>query len=110
MGRSSDEGTWDDGGHELLQHGALVAISEYYQQTQSLGTLRPAREATRQELAGALALCPPAVLSEVIGDVDLVLVMSVNPGFGGQAFIPNSESKIQRVRQLLETPALLFVD
>jgi ribulose-phosphate 3-epimerase len=44
---------------------------------------------------------PPAVLSEVVGDVDLVLVMSVNPGFGGQAFIPNSESKIQRVRQLL---------
>jgi ribulose-phosphate 3-epimerase len=44
---------------------------------------------------------PPAVLSEVLGDVDLVLVMSVNPGFGGQAFISNSESKIQRVRQLL---------
>ena len=44
---------------------------------------------------------PPAVLSEVVGDVDLVLVMSVNLGFGGQAFIPNSESKIQRVRQLL---------
>ena len=42
------------------------------------------------------------VLTEVLGDLDLVLVMSVNPGFGGQAFIPNSESKIQRVRQLLE--------
>jgi ribulose-phosphate 3-epimerase len=45
---------------------------------------------------------PPVVLTEVVGDVDLVLVMSVNPGFGGQAFIPNSESKIQRVRQLLK--------
>ncbi len=45
---------------------------------------------------------PPSVLSEVIGDVDLVLVMSVNPGFGGQAFIPNTESKLQRVRQLLD--------
>jgi ribulose-phosphate 3-epimerase len=44
---------------------------------------------------------PPAVLGEVAGDLDLVLVMSVNPGFGGQAFIPNTESKIQRVRQLL---------
>jgi ribulose-phosphate 3-epimerase len=42
------------------------------------------------------------VLTEVLGDLDLVLVMSVNPGFGGQAFIPNTESKIQRVRQLLE--------
>jgi ribulose-phosphate 3-epimerase len=44
---------------------------------------------------------PPVVLTEVLGDLDLVLVMSVNPGFGGQAFIPNTESKIQRVRQLL---------
>jgi ribulose-phosphate 3-epimerase len=44
---------------------------------------------------------PPVVLAEVLGDLDLVLVMSVNPGFGGQAFIPNTESKIQRVRQLL---------
>jgi ribulose-phosphate 3-epimerase len=45
---------------------------------------------------------PPALLSEVAADIDLVLVMSVNPGFGGQAFIPSSESKIQRVRQLLD--------
>jgi ribulose-phosphate 3-epimerase len=37
----------------------------------------------------------------VTGEVDLVLVMSVNPGFGGQAFLPHSESKIARVRQLL---------
>jgi ribulose-phosphate 3-epimerase len=44
---------------------------------------------------------PPVLLTEVLGDLDLVLVMSVNPGFGGQAFIPNTESKIQRVRQLL---------
>jgi ribulose-phosphate 3-epimerase len=45
---------------------------------------------------------PPAVLEEVLDLVDLVLVMSVNPGFGGQSFIPNSESKIQRVRALLD--------
>ena len=44
---------------------------------------------------------PLAAIEEVAGDVDLVLVMSVNPGFGGQAFLPQSESKIARVRQLL---------
>jgi ribulose-phosphate 3-epimerase len=44
---------------------------------------------------------PLAAIEEVIGDLDLVLVMSVNPGFGGQAFLPESESKIARVRQLL---------
>jgi ribulose-phosphate 3-epimerase len=44
---------------------------------------------------------PVSALSEVSGSVDLVLVMSVNPGFGGQAFIPASESKISRVRDWL---------
>jgi ribulose-phosphate 3-epimerase len=45
---------------------------------------------------------PPAAIEEVVHLLDLVLVMSVNPGFGGQAFIPESESKIQRVRELLD--------
>jgi ribulose-phosphate 3-epimerase len=44
---------------------------------------------------------PLTAIEEVAGDVDVVLVMSVNPGFGGQAFLPHSESKIARVRQLL---------
>jgi ribulose-phosphate 3-epimerase len=44
---------------------------------------------------------PLSAIEEVAGDVDVVLVMSVNPGFGGQAFLPQSESKIARVRQLL---------
>jgi ribulose-phosphate 3-epimerase len=45
---------------------------------------------------------PPSAIQEVLGLVDQVLVMSVNPGFGGQSFIPESESKIQRVRELLD--------
>jgi ribulose-phosphate 3-epimerase len=44
---------------------------------------------------------PLTAIEEVVGDLDLVLVMSVNPGFGGQAFLPDSESKIARVRQFL---------
>jgi ribulose-phosphate 3-epimerase len=44
---------------------------------------------------------PLAAIEEVVSDLDLVLVMSVNPGFGGQAFLPESESKIARVRQFL---------
>jgi ribulose-phosphate 3-epimerase len=43
---------------------------------------------------------PVSAIEHVIGDVDLVLVMSVNPGFGGQAFIPESLSKIRAVRAL----------
>jgi ribulose-phosphate 3-epimerase len=45
---------------------------------------------------------PVASLSEIAGDVDFVLVMSVNPGFGGQTFIPRSESKLREVRALLD--------
>ena len=45
---------------------------------------------------------PVAALSEIAGDVDFVLVMSVNPGFGGQTFIPRSESKLREVRALLD--------
>ena len=43
-----------------------------------------------------------STLSEVAGEVDFVLVMSVDPGFGGQTFIPGSVAKITRVRRLLD--------
>jgi ribulose-phosphate 3-epimerase len=45
---------------------------------------------------------PAGVLEEILVDIDLVLVMTVNPGFGGQSFIRGSESKIQRVRQMID--------
>jgi ribulose-phosphate 3-epimerase len=45
---------------------------------------------------------PVGALDEIAGDVDYVLVMSVNPGFGGQTFIPRSESKVREVRALLD--------
>ena len=45
---------------------------------------------------------PVVALEEIAGDVDFVLVMSVNPGFGGQTFIPRSESKVREVRALLD--------
>jgi ribulose-phosphate 3-epimerase len=45
---------------------------------------------------------PVVALEDVAGDVDFVLVMSVNPGFGGQKFIPRSEQKVRAVRALLD--------
>jgi ribulose-phosphate 3-epimerase len=56
---------------------------------------------------------PLTALEEVAGDVDHVLVMSVNPGFGGQAFLPGSASKIRRLREMLDragNPAPIEVD
>jgi len=45
---------------------------------------------------------PVGCLEEVAADVDFVLIMTVNPGFGGQAFIPRSTSKVQAMRALLD--------
>jgi ribulose-phosphate 3-epimerase len=57
---------------------------------------------------------PPEVLSYVLADIDLVLVMSVNPGFGGQAFIPAVVPKITIIRRMLDEAgrrdALINVD
>jgi ribulose-phosphate 3-epimerase len=56
---------------------------------------------------------PLTVLEEVLRDVDLVLVMTVNPGFGGQGYLPASTGKIARVRSLLAAggvDAVLEVD
>lgn len=56
---------------------------------------------------------PVALLEEVLDDVDLVLVMSVNPGFGGQSYLPSATEKIRRTRALLDrrgSRAVLEVD
>ena len=56
---------------------------------------------------------PLALLEEVVDDVDLVLVMSVNPGFGGQGYLPAATQKIRRVRELLDrhgSKAVIEVD
>jgi ribulose-phosphate 3-epimerase len=45
---------------------------------------------------------PVSALEQIAADVDFVLVMSVNPGFGGQTFIPRSESKVREVRASLD--------
>lgn len=44
---------------------------------------------------------PVSVLEEIINDLDMVLIMSVNPGFGGQKFIPQSINKIRKLKELI---------
>lgn len=56
---------------------------------------------------------PIAVLEDIICDIDLVLIMSVNPGFGGQSFIENTYKKVQQLKALIEfsgSKALIEVD
>lgn len=56
---------------------------------------------------------PVSLLEDIIGDLDLVMLMSVNPGFGGQKFIEHSVEKTQRLRELIDrtgSHALIEID
>jgi len=56
---------------------------------------------------------PVHLLEEIIQDIDLVLIMSVNPGFGGQSFIENTYSKVIKTKELIEkhnSKAIIEVD
>ena len=100
-------------------------IEEYADIGTSVFTFHPEatqhvqRQLTRvreRGMGAGLALNPASpigLIEEVVDDLDLVLIMSVNPGFGGQRYIEASSDKIRRVRALLnarQSPAVLEVD
>jgi len=110
--------------HLMVQYPEYY-ISEYAEAGANVFTFHP--EATvhvqrqlaavreRGMLAG-LALNPASPLglvSEVVDDLDLLLIMSVNPGYGGQSYLPQATDKIRRARALLDAAgsrAVLEVD
>ena len=69
-------------------------------------TLAQIRELGAQAGVALNPATHPSVLEYVLDDVDLVLVMSVNPGFGGQAFIPSALGKVREVRRRLGARAV----
>ncbi|HEX2636080.1 MAG TPA: ribulose-phosphate 3-epimerase [Gemmatimonadales bacterium] len=99
--------------HLMVQHPERY-IAEYADAGAAVFTFHP--EATvhvQRHLAAVrehgmlagLALDPAsplALIEEVVGDLDLVLIMSVNPGYAGQCYLPASTDKIRRTRALLD--------
>lgn len=76
-------------------------------------TLDAIRDLGRQPGVALNPATPPGAVAEILSQVDLVLVMTVDPGYASQAFIPASPDKIRRVRRLLDeaaSPARLQVD
>jgi len=60
------------------------------------------REAGMQPGVALNPATPLALIEEIVAEVDLLLIMTVNPGFGGQSFIPGSIDKIRRARAMLD--------
>lgn len=76
-------------------------------------TIQQIREAGMEPAVTINPATPVAMLKDVICDVYMVLIMSVNPGFGGQAFIEHSVEKVRELRELIQqtdSKALIEVD
>lgn len=76
-------------------------------------TIQGIRQAGMRPAVTLNPATPVELLTDIIADVDMVLLMSVNPGFGGQKFIEQTINKIQRLRKLIadaKSEALIEVD
>ena len=110
-------------------HYMIVRPEQYIQQTAKLGAMmmnvhfeacthlhRTIQEIHNAGMKAGVTLnpaTPVSVLEDIICDVDMVLLMSVNPGFGGQKFIENTLKKARQLRQLINehgSKALIEVD
>lgn len=110
-------------------HYMIVHPEQYIKQTAKLGAMmmnvhveacthlhRTVQEIHDAGMKAGVTLNPSTpvmMLEDIIGEVDMVLLMSVNPGFGGQTFIENTIQKVQRLRQLIadkDSKALIEVD
>jgi len=110
-------------------HFMIVHPERYIEQTARLGTMmmnvhyeacthlhRTIQEIHAAGMKAGVTLnpaTPVCVLEDIIRDVDMVLLMSVNPGFGGQKFIENTIRKVERLHKMIseaETHTLIEVD
>ncbi|MBK6493867.1 MAG: ribulose-phosphate 3-epimerase [Gemmatimonadetes bacterium] len=89
----------------LAEYAELGAAVFAFHPESTIHVQRHLAAARERGMKAGLVLNPStsvSCLEEVIDDLDLVLIMSVNPGFGGQGYLPASTGKIRRVRELLD--------
>ena len=110
-------------------HYMIVHPEQYIQRTAQLGAMmmnvhveacthlhRTVQEIHQVGMKAGVTLIPASPVSlveDIIGDVDMVLLMSVNPGFGGQKFIENTIAKVKRLRRMIDesgSKALIEID
>lgn len=87
--------------HQTADSGAML-MTVHYEAVRHLH--RTVQEIHAAGMKAGVALnpsTPVSVLEDIINDVDLVLLMSVNPGFGGQKFIENTIGKVGRLREMI---------
>ena len=93
-------------------HYMIERPERYIQQTAKLGAMmtsvhlhRTVQEIHNAGMKAGVTLnpsTPVSVLEDILGDVEMVLLMSVNPGFGGQKFIENTIDKVKRLREMID--------
>ncbi len=99
--------------NEVKATGAIMMNVHYEACTHLHRTVQRIHDAGMQAAVTLNPHTPVELLEDIIEDVDMVLLMSVNPGFGGQKFIENTYSKIARLRAMIErhnAKALIQVD
>ena len=93
--------------------GAMMMNVHYEACTHLHRTIQEIHEAGMKAVVTLNPSTPVSVLEDIIRDVDMVLLMSVNPGFGGQKFIENTISKVSRLKEMITrqgSRALIEVD
>lgn len=98
---------------QTAECGAAIMSVQYEACTHLHRTVQQIHDAGMQAGVVLNPATPVSLLEDIINDVDLVLLMSVNPGFGGQTFIPHTLKKVKQLRQLITQTganALIEVD
>lgn len=98
---------------QVAATGAMIMNVHYEACTHLHRTVQEIHAAGMKAAVTLNPATPVCVLEDIINDVEMVLLMSVNPGFGGQKFIANTLNKVERLRALIDrsqSKALIEVD